>query len=70
VNASQFRDLSEDELSLRLGELKETYMKLRFQHATAQLDNVTKLRSTRRAIARAMTVINERKAAAVKAAAQ
>jgi len=60
-------EMTEDELSLKFVELKESYMKLRFQHATAQLDSASKLRDTRRDIARVNTLVNQRKKEAAKA---
>ena len=63
MKASEVHDFSHEELAVKLTDLKETFMKLRFQHATAQLDNVGKLRDTRRDIARINTVLNERKRA-------
>ncbi|VAX17654.1 LSU ribosomal protein L29p (L35e) [hydrothermal vent metagenome] len=62
----KFRDMSGDELDRKLEDLKVAYMKLRFQHATAQLDSPAKLKNTRRDIAKAMTLINQRKAEAAK----
>ncbi len=61
MKASEVHDLSAEELDVRLNELKESYMKLRFQHATAQLDSTAKLKYARKDIARVNTVINERR---------
>jgi len=66
VKISELRELSRDELVLKLEELKGSYMKLRFQHATAQLDSPAKLRQTRRAVARINTLINQRNIEAAK----
>lgn len=63
MKALSVHDFSDEELAVKLTDLKEIFMKLRFQHATAQLDNVMKLRKTRRDIARINTVLNERKRA-------
>lgn len=54
-------ELSEEELENKMGELKESYLKFRFQHATAQMDNTAKLKETRRDIARIETLKNQRK---------
>ncbi len=64
---SELKELTDEELSLKLSELKESYMKLRFQHATAQLDSPPKLRQARRNIARINTVFSQRKIAGSKA---
>ncbi len=67
MSFSELTELTEDELAHRLSELKEKYMKLRFQHATGQLDSHVKLRSARRDIARINTVFSQRRIAANKA---
>ena len=68
MKAQDVHDLSGEELAVRMDDLKGSYMKLRFQHATAQLDNVNTLKTIRRDIARVMTVMNERKRAVKKIA--
>ena len=68
MNAKEMHDLSDDELQQELEKSRETLFKLRFQHATAQLDSAAKLRGARRNVARAMTIINERRSAAVPSA--
>ncbi|MDH5637571.1 MAG: 50S ribosomal protein L29 [Nitrospinota bacterium] len=63
----KFEELAQapsEELKIRLGEMKESYMKMRFQHATGQLDSPVKLRNIRRDIARALTALNQRGKAA------
>ncbi|RJQ69499.1 50S ribosomal protein L29 [Pseudonocardiaceae bacterium YIM PH 21723] len=54
------RELSDDELVLRLREAKEELFNLRFQMATGQLDNNRRLRTVRHDIARVYTVMRER----------
>ncbi|MBA3523822.1 MAG: 50S ribosomal protein L29 [Geodermatophilaceae bacterium] len=60
TTASQLRELQEDELVLKLREAKEELFNLRFQVATGQLDNNTRLRTVRQDIARIYTVMRER----------
>ena len=55
------RLLDEEELEVKLREMKETLFNLRFQHATGQLDNPMRIGETRKDIARVCTVITERK---------
>src|SRR5450756_2334388 len=55
------RLLDEEELEVKLRELKEALFNLRFQHATGQLDNPMRIGETRKDIARVCTVITERK---------
>ncbi|HEY1572729.1 MAG TPA: 50S ribosomal protein L29 [Pseudonocardiaceae bacterium] len=58
--ASEVRELTDDELVLRLREAKDELFKLRFQMATGQLDNNRRLRTVRHDIARIYTVMRER----------
>jgi large subunit ribosomal protein L29 len=58
--AKDMRDLSEEELTQRLADTRKELFNLRFQSATGQLENVARLRHTRREIARILTVREER----------
>ena len=58
--ATELRELSQDELVLRLREAKEELFNLRFQMATGQMDNNRRLRTVRHDIARIYTVMRER----------
>jgi len=60
LKASKLRDLSDDELIVRLRDTRKELFNLRFQHATGQLDNPNKLNATRREIARLITLQAER----------
>ncbi len=60
MKANKFRDLSKEELSNKLVDLKSELFNLRFQHATGQLDNPMKIKHVKRDIARVSTVIRER----------
>jgi large subunit ribosomal protein L29 len=60
MKANDIRDKSQDELQKELGELKSELFKLRFQHATNQLENPMKLKDVKKAIARIKTIIRER----------
>lgn len=60
MKAEQLRELSDDELTLRLRDSRKELFNLRFQHATGQLDDPHKLNLTRREIARLLTVQAER----------
>lgn len=59
MRTSELREKSINELTQELQELKKELFKLRFQHATNQLDNPMKLKSVKRDIARVKTVIRE-----------
>jgi large subunit ribosomal protein L29 len=60
LKARQLRELSDEELVLRLRDTRRELFNLRFQHATGQLDNPHKLALTRREIARLLTMQSER----------
>lgn len=60
MKPSEIRDKSFDELNKELVSLKEELFKLRFAHATNQLENPLKLKSVKRDIARVMTILRER----------
>lgn len=59
MKASDIRQKTQAELNDELRELKSELFKLRFQHATNQLDNPTKLVIVKRDIARVKTVLRE-----------
>ena len=60
MKANEIREKSQLELQKELTELKSELFKLRFQHATNQLDNPMKLKDVKRDIARVKTVMRER----------
>jgi large subunit ribosomal protein L29 len=60
MKASEFRDLSIEELSVKEKELAESLFNLKFQHATGQLDNTAQLKRTRKDIARVKTILVEK----------
>ena len=60
TTAAELRELTDEELVLRLRESKEELFNLRFQMATGQLDNNRRLRTVRHDIARIYTVMRER----------
>ncbi len=60
MKPKEIRDLSQDELTGKLRALKEELFRLRFQLATAQLDNPMRVRQVRKDIARVHTIMHER----------
>jgi large subunit ribosomal protein L29 len=56
----KLRELNAHELFGRLEDAQEELMKLRFQQATGELTDHTRLRYTRRQIARLRTLLYER----------
>ena len=60
MKADEIRALSTDEILSRLDEAREEIMNLRFQQATGELVDFTQIRTTRRLIARFITILKER----------
>jgi large subunit ribosomal protein L29 len=54
------RSLSIEELRTQLNDTSEELMNLRFQQSTGELTDFTRLRQTRRLIARILTLISEK----------
>jgi len=59
-----FHDLDDVSLVTQLKETKEELFKLRFQHATGQLSNYTRIGETRKNVARLETELRAREIAA------
>ena len=60
MKANEIRELDSEELRHRVGELKEELFNLRFQLATGQLDNHTRISQVKRDVARMHTILRER----------
>ena len=60
MKARQLRELSDEEIEVRIRDTRKELFNLRFQHATGQLDNPRRLALARREIARLLTVRTER----------
>ncbi len=61
--ATELRELEDDELETRLAEYRRETLNLRFQLATGQLDNYSRLNEARRNVARVLTVLRDREIA-------
>jgi large subunit ribosomal protein L29 len=59
----EIRDSSPEELRGRLSRLEGELFRLRLKKTTNQLEDIMQIRSTRREIARVMTVLAEKQAA-------
>ena len=64
MKVKEVRELSAQELSVKLGDLKKDLFNLRLQHAINQLDNPQKIVEVKRDIARVKTVLREKELAA------
>lgn len=60
MKAKQIHEMTDDELTTKLAELKDELFNLRFRHATGQLENPNVLNGVKKDIARVKTVIRER----------
>lgn len=60
MNASEIRELTDEELVEALYEAREEKFNLRFQLATNQLDNTARIKEVKKDIARILTVMGER----------
>jgi large subunit ribosomal protein L29 len=58
--ARDLRNLTDTELDAKLNEVRQELFNLRFQDATGALENTSRLKTTKREIARILTVRNER----------
>ena len=64
MKAVELREMTYNELLEKLDESKEELFNLRFQLATNQLDNTTRIRQVKKEIARIRTVMSEQEISA------
>ena len=60
MKAKEIKNLSVEELTKKLDELKKDLFMLRMAHATNQLDNPLQLNAVKKDIARVKTIIREK----------
>jgi len=60
LKTTELRELPSEELQTRLDEVKEELFNLRFQHATGQLENYSRLGQLRKDVARLRSIQRER----------
>ncbi len=63
MRASEVRELGLEKAAEKLEEARESYFKMRFQFATGQLPDSSKLKVARRDIARIATIVREKERA-------
>ena len=68
MKADSMRDMSIDQLDDAVDKLKKEQFNLRFQRASGQLENTSRVRAVRRDIARLMTVARSKRAGGAKRA--
>ena len=64
IKAQELRDMQAAELRTKIGEMEESLFDQRLQASMGKLQNVTVLRTLKRDIARAKTVLTEKAATA------
>jgi large subunit ribosomal protein L29 len=62
MKPKELRDLGPEGLQAKEKEFREEEFKLRFKHATGQLEKTDRLKKLRRDIARVLTIIREKEA--------
>jgi large subunit ribosomal protein L29 len=60
TTATELRDMDDTVLAEQLRTARRELFGLRFQHATGELENTSRLRDAKRDVARALTVLRER----------
>ncbi len=60
MKVEEIRALATEEINVRVEENREELMNLRFQQATGELVDYNRLRTTRRDIAKMLTILKER----------
>lgn len=63
MKASEIREMTAEELSSKLSDLKKDLFNLRLQLATNQLDNTNRISEVKHDIARVCTVLREKQLA-------
>ncbi len=63
MTAAEIREMTDEEIRARVGELQEELFRLRFRSATQQLENPALLKGLRRDVARLKTILRERQLA-------
>ena len=67
MKAQELRDKTPDQLRDQLASLKKEAFNLRFQKATGQLENTSRMQVVRRDAARVKTILNQKAAVAASA---
>ncbi|MCD4796636.1 MAG: 50S ribosomal protein L29 [Candidatus Cloacimonetes bacterium] len=60
MKMSELRELTKEELQVKLSEFKEELFNLRFQEATNRLENPMRMKTLKKDVARIKTLLTER----------
>ncbi|HBQ20830.1 MAG: 50S ribosomal protein L29 [Deltaproteobacteria bacterium GWA2_38_16] len=64
MHAKDIRELSEKELQMKEGELTQELFNLKFQFHSGQLEHASKIKGTKKDLARIKTILREKKGVA------
>ncbi len=64
MKSKEMREKSVEDLQQKLGDYRKELFNLRFQHATAQLENTQRIPAVKKNIARILTIIREKESGA------
>ena len=64
MKTKDIREMTAEELNVKLKELKEELFNLRFRHAIGQLENPASLNTCKKDIAKVKTILKEKELAA------
>ncbi len=64
MKSTELKDMSIEEMTKQLDELKDELFRLRFQHAAGQLENTARLKAVKKDIARVKTYMRAAELAA------
>ena len=60
MKAHEIKEMTEDEIRVKLSELREEYFRLSFRNAVHKIDNPLQLRTLRKDIARCQTILKQK----------
>jgi large subunit ribosomal protein L29 len=60
AKASEFRNMTVDEMKQKEADLRKELFNLRFQQVTGEIENPLRIRHVRKDIARVLTVVNQK----------
>lgn len=60
MKAKDVRSMTDDQLAQHLRKSREELFNLRFQHATGELENTSRLKEVKQEVARGQTIARER----------
>ncbi len=65
MKSSDIRQMTNEELTVKLAEVKQELLNLRFAHATGSLKNPKQITMLKKDVAKIMTILKQRELAAI-----